>query len=165
MIMRLCCLRFAKKYLLLITNLKYGTKHSVSGRTCKKKYVWVSELDVDVASRQLVCDIVDFQVHQTAHLPSGHAPVTLKMRLSRVNLSVLDKRARKLAGHNSPMKWAGWAEECVGRLVSELFTVGMPSTETLYDMNNVNSFNTNVTGSLYQRKVVVVMLGRRKTVV
>ena len=56
-----------------------------------------------VASRQLVCDIVDFHVHQTAHLPSDHAPVTLEMLLPRVNLPVLDMRVSMLGGHDSLM--------------------------------------------------------------
>ena len=89
--------------LLAINNLKTDSKHFVSGKTYKKKNVWISELDVVVTSRQLVRDIADFQVHQTALLPSDHAFVSLEMRLPAVNLTTLCERAGMLGGHGSLM--------------------------------------------------------------
>ncbi len=140
--------------LLVINNLKYDSKHFVGGKTYKKKDVWVSELDVVVASRQLVCDIVGFHVHQTAHLPSDHAPITLEMRMPRVNLSMLDKRANMLDGHCSPTegRGRGGVRRPVGfsDINPDRFTACIPDTEMLYEMNDINSFNINITDALYK---------------
>lgn len=106
-----------------------------------------------MASRQCVRDIADFQIHQTAHLPSDHAPVTLENGLPCVNLSLLEKRAGMLTDHHLPMERGGLGEgvrQAVGiRVINpDLFTVGIPSSEILYDMNNVFSFNMNITDAL-----------------
>ena len=142
--------------LLVINNLKYDTKHFVGGKTYKKKDVWVSELDVAVASRQLVYDIIDFQVYQTAHLPSDHAPVALELRLPTVDLSMLDKRASMLGCYATLTGGGGARGGGVRRPVGynainpDFFVAGIPVPETLYDMNNVNTFNTNVVSVLYE---------------
>ena len=139
--------------LLVINNLKSESKHFVGGKTYKKKDEWVSELDVVVASRQLISEIVNFEVHQTARLPSDHAPVTLEMRLPRVKLSVLDKRASMLGGHYSMGggDLAGGMRRPLGfRAINvDVFSASIPATDMLYDMNDVNKFNTNITDALY----------------
>ncbi len=92
--------------LLLINNLKTDTKHFVSEKTYRKRDVWVSELDV-VASRQLVHDIDVFRVHQTTDLPSDHAPVSLEVKLPKVNIAMLNKRANMLGSYRSLMESRG----------------------------------------------------------
>ena len=141
--------------LLVINNLKTDNKHFVSGKTYKKKDVWVSELDVVVASHQLVCDIADFQVHQTAFLPSDHAPVSLEMRLPAVNLAALCERAGMLGGHSSLMG-EGRRGGCLRRPVGfnsinhDLFKNSIPASDMLYDIDDVNIFNINITDALYK---------------
>lgn len=137
--------------LLVINNLKTESKHFVSGKTYKKKDVWLSELDVVVASRQLVYDIVDFQVHQTAHLPSDDAPVSLEMRLPGVNLFVQCQRASMLGGRGSPLGGGrgGGVRRPVGfnSINHGLFMNGIPASDMLYD---INIFNINITNALYK---------------
>lgn len=141
--------------LLVINNLKTDTKHFVSEKTYRKKDVWVSELDVVVASRQLVHDIDAFQVHQTTDLPSDHAPVTLEVRLPSVNIAALDTRVSMLGSYGSLTEWQGRGgrqRRPVGfrSLNTDLFINSIPDTEILYDLSDVNAFSNNITDTLYR---------------
>lgn len=87
--------------LIVINNLKTREKHFVSNLTFKKDSTWISELDVCIASEKLVRNIDLFQVHQTEHLPSDHAPIAVQLCLNKVNLDHVLRRAYHLGGHAS----------------------------------------------------------------
>lgn len=57
--------------LLVINNLKHYTKHFVGGKTYKKKDVWMSELDVVVASDNLCITLKNFRcIRQLIFFPT-----------------------------------------------------------------------------------------------
>ena len=106
-----------------------------------------------VASRQLIYDIVEFQVQQTGYLPSNHALGSLEMRLPGVNLSVLCQKASLLGGRVSLLREGGgdvrWPVE-FNYINHGLFTNDTPASDMLYNINYINILNTNITNALHK---------------
>lgn len=85
--------------LLVVNNLQANARCFPSKKTFKKANQWISELDVVIASYQLIENIESLDVHQTDCLPSDHAPLSLHMTIPNVDLDSLVTRARWLGGH------------------------------------------------------------------
>ena len=68
--------------LLVINNLKTSTKHLFRGKTYRKKDSWISEVDVFLGSCDALRNISSFNVHQTIHLPSDHAPISFRITVT-----------------------------------------------------------------------------------
>ncbi len=79
--------------LLVLNNLKTCKKHFVSDKAYRKRDVWISELDVCVVSPRLLDCINDFSVMHRIDLSSDHAPITVTVNVTGVDLENLLVRA------------------------------------------------------------------------
>ncbi len=86
-------------YLLVVNNLQTNGRYFPSKKTFQKSNQWISELDVVVASCQLIENIENLDVHQTDCWPSDHAPISLTMTIPNTDLDSLVTRVRCLGGH------------------------------------------------------------------
>ena len=89
--------------MLVVNNLQTPTNYFKSNKTYKKRNNWISELDTVVVSYNFIKCIKSFTVHQTAWLPSDHAPISIELQLPKVNLDIILSRASNLDGHGSLM--------------------------------------------------------------
>ncbi len=80
----------------LINNLKYKSKHFLGKMTFRRQGAWISEVDICLASRAMIKYIDNFSVLQRVHLPSDHAPITLTVASTGVDLNNLLVRSSQL---------------------------------------------------------------------
>ena len=85
--------------LLILNNLQTNTKHFISDKTFRKGREWVSELDTCVVGPNILKNVCDFRVIRNDSLPSDHAPITLSLSLSGVDMHQLSLRAEQLGDH------------------------------------------------------------------
>ena len=87
--------------LILINNLKTGEHHFIGGKTYKRRDTWISELDTCIASPCVVNRLSNFEVVKCSDLPSDHAPVTVTVSLTGVDLNHLEARASQLGDYSA----------------------------------------------------------------
>ena len=87
--------------LVVLNNIKTPSSHFPSLKTYRKNNQWVSELDTACISFYMLNNICSFNVHQSDRLSSDHAPISVELKLSEVNLDCLISRAQNLGGHGS----------------------------------------------------------------
>ena len=82
--------------LIVLNNVKTPSSHFPSQKTFKKSNQWISELDIAFMSYDLLDNIYSFNVHQLDRLPSDHAPISMELKLSEINVDCLLLRANNL---------------------------------------------------------------------
>ena len=87
--------------LIVVNNVKTATLHFPSNKTYKKRNQWISELDTAIVSYRMLSCLSNFNVHQTDWLPSDHAPISIDLKVSEVNMDCVLERANNLGGHGS----------------------------------------------------------------
>ena len=85
--------------MVLVNNLKIPTNHFRSDKTYRKGSEWVSEIDTCTVSSNLVSDVSGFAVIMNDSLPSDHAPITITLSVSGVDLDGLLTRSQYLGNH------------------------------------------------------------------
>ena len=89
--------------LVVLNNIKTPFCHFPSKKTFKRNGEWISELDTIVNSYGMLKLVHNFAVHQTDWLPSDRAPISVSVKLPRVNSDILRSRAGFLGGHAALM--------------------------------------------------------------
>ena len=89
--------------LVVLNNIKTPFCHFPSLKTFIQRNQWISEIDTIVTSYGMLKSVEDFGVYQTDWLPSNHAPISVNIKLPKVNLDILLARAEYLGGHASLM--------------------------------------------------------------
>ena len=140
--------------MLVINNLSWHRKHFPGNKSFKRRDVWISELDTCVASSTLINNLHDFSVIQRNDLPSDHAPITVTVSSTDVDLDSLLARATELGDHAALYGNAGKTglirkslkfdrlnkakfERCIGQMIVT------PNDETIDD------FERAITDALY----------------
>uniref|UniRef100_A0A0P4VRG8 Reverse transcriptase domain-containing protein n=1 Tax=Scylla olivacea TaxID=85551 RepID=A0A0P4VRG8_SCYOL len=85
--------------MLVMNNLKTEQKHFLGNKTFRRRDAWISEVDVCMASCTMIRYIDDFSVVQRVDLPSDHAPITLTVSGTGMDLDNLIDRTRQLGDH------------------------------------------------------------------
>ncbi len=85
--------------LVVVNNLKTRDRHFTGNKTYKRGDMWISELDLCVASLHLIDRLCDFKVVQRSDLPSDHAPVSVTISLKGEDLDSILDRASSLGDH------------------------------------------------------------------
>ena len=85
--------------MVVLNNLKFNERYFESKLTYRKKSEWVSEVDVCIASRKMLCNVESFSVNNDLSLPSDHAPIAAVISPPVVDRRSLDMRARSLGDH------------------------------------------------------------------
>lgn len=85
--------------MVVVNNLKSQQKHFLGKKTFRRRDAWISEVDICVASRNMIKYIDDFSVVQRVDLPSDHAPITLTVAGTGVDLDNLLARSSQLGDH------------------------------------------------------------------
>ncbi len=93
--------------MVVVNNLKYQKKHFLGKRTFRRQGAWISEVDICMASRTMIKYIDDFSVVQRVDLPSDHAPITLTIASTGVDLNNLLVRSSQLGDHAALYSCAG----------------------------------------------------------
>ena len=93
--------------MLVVNNLKYQKKHFLGKRTFRRQGTWISEVDICMASRSMIKYIENFSVVQRVDLPSDHAPITLTVANTGVDLNNLLVRSSQLGDHAALYSCAG----------------------------------------------------------
>ncbi len=85
--------------MVVVNNLKYEKKHFLGKKSFRRLGAWISEVDICMASRAMIKYIDDFSVVQRVDLPSDHAPITLTVASTGVDLNNLLVRSSQLGDH------------------------------------------------------------------
>ena len=85
--------------MVLLNNVKVGTKHFLSDKTYKKGSEWVSQLDIGVLSHSVLNRMTEFSVLQRECSSFDHAPIAMTMTLLSVDMDNLCTRANYLGEH------------------------------------------------------------------
>lgn len=92
--------------LVTTSNTKRNT-FSERGLFGDKVHTWISEVDICMASRTMIKYIDNFSVVQCVDLPSDHAPITLTVANTGVDLNNLLMRSSQLGDHAALYGCAG----------------------------------------------------------
>ena len=87
--------------LLVLNNLKVNNHHFISDKTFRKGREWISELDTFIVSENMLEYITDFHVVRDDSLPSDHAPISMTLGISFIDVEDLEYRAKQLGAHAS----------------------------------------------------------------
>ena len=141
--------------LVVLNNIKSSVHHFQSKKTFKRTNQWISEIDTCVVSFDMLNSCKEFLVHQTDWLPSNHAPISLALKLPKVNLDVLLTRANHLGGHgallgqakqermaNRPVRYE---DVNVSLFVDRIGDIPIPTNNT----NDVNLLADEISKTLY----------------
>ena len=79
--------------LLIVNNLQTSEKYFQSALTYRQGQLWTSELDYCIISHEIMYIVDDFQIIQDRHLPSNHAPLSIKLLNPSIDVDYLTKRA------------------------------------------------------------------------
>lgn len=85
--------------MLMLNNVKIGSKHFASHKSYRKGSDWISELDKCALSPLVINHVTGFSVLNRDSLPSDHAPITITMNLPNVDTNNLRTRAHHLGDH------------------------------------------------------------------
>lgn len=148
----ICC----ELKLLVVNNLKTLFQHFRSKLTYRQASVWKSELDICIASPNMLRFMTDFTVWQDTCLPSDHAPIAVSLSTPDISLDSLYSRARCLGDHatlytrssyhpyvNRPLKINGIDNDT---FCSALARNGLP----LLNYNNVDTCAEAISDVLYK---------------
>lgn len=85
--------------MVLVNNMKTPTSHFCSNKTYRKGTEWVSEIYTCTVSLNLVRDVSGLAVIKNDSLPSDHAPITITLSMSDVDLDGLLTCSQHLGNH------------------------------------------------------------------
>ena len=85
--------------MVVVNNLKYQHRHFPGNKTFRRRDTWISEIDTCIVTHSLIPYVSDFSVMQRGDLPSDHAPITLNLARTGVDLDGLFSRATMLGDH------------------------------------------------------------------
>ena len=141
--------------LVVVNNVKTPYCHFQSQKTFKRNMLWVSEIDTIISSFGMLGCFDQFIVHQTDWLPSNHAPVSINLKLPKVNLDLLLTRAENLGGHgclmgqktqnraaNRPIRYEQIDVPAFSNIIRD---ISIP----INDINDVNSLANGISETLY----------------
>lgn len=139
--------------MVLVNNLRTPTKHFCSDKTYRKGREWVSEIDTCTVSTNLVSDVSGFAVIKNDQLPSDHAPITVTLSVSGVDLDGLITRSQHLGNH--AVLCQTHADKNISKkpirirdIDARLFESKLPhDMSTEYD--SIDEFANNVMNTLY----------------
>ena len=140
--------------LIVLNNVKTNTCYFPSQKTFKRNRQWLSEIDTMVTSFAMLNDLENFTVHQTDWLPSNHAPISIDLKLPKVNLDLLLTRAENLGGHGSLMGQTA-RERTVNRPVRFDHVNTSVFSDMLRDItipevnNNIDLMANNISETIY----------------
>ena len=139
---------------LVLNNLLYDSKQFPGKKTFRKCNEWVSEIDTCVVSLDIVNYLSNFCVVQRSDPPSDHAPLTVTVSSTSVDLDNLFTRVSFLGGHaallgNVGKKGMLKKPVVFNKIDKSLFRTNLDQVVTDFEAFGVDECDKSIVTTLY----------------